>query len=444
MILNSFRFNVLARVLLICILIGILSFAVLQKQWIATSLVLSFIICFVVVSLLRYVERTNSEFSDFLQSIRSADFARYNEDDKRGTSFSALKQAFNTIVEEFQTTRIDKEAHYVFLQTVVSNVNTAIISFDSKGDIKILNRAAQELLDLPFLDNIHQLSRINRELYNSLASGANEILPISVQEKRLKLLFRSASFRIQDNEHRLILITNVKPEIDRAEVEAWEQLLHVLTHEIMNSITPISSLSGTIKDHLNSMIKDDVRDGEMLHDMAEGLQVIENRSAGLIAFVNNYKTLITLPEPDLQRISVGKLFDRLLVLTGRHLEQKGVTLKIESGGRLLFIIADDGLIEQVLLNLIYNAADAVAGCMEPRIVLSAGLQNEKTTIRISDNGAGIDPDIMGKIFIPFFTTKNTGTGIGLSLSKQIMHQHNGSIDVYSTSGKGSVFTLSFP
>ena len=177
--------------------------------------------------------------------------------------------------------------------------------------------------------------------------------------------------------------------------------------------------------------------------MAEGLQVIENRSAGLIDFVNNYKSLITLPAPDLRSINVQQLFERLRLLTTKQREEKEIVLRVDTTSQLLFIFADAGLIEQVLLNLIYNAADALAGTTEPVIELSAALQNEKTIIQVSDNGRGIDPEVLGKIFIPFFTTKNTGTGIGLSLSRQIMRHHNGSIDVYSSLGSGTVFTLSF-
>jgi two-component system, NtrC family, nitrogen regulation sensor histidine kinase NtrY len=441
---GSFRLNVLMRVILIGLQISLLTIVIINTSWLATSLLLVVITLFTVAELLRYVERSNREFSDFLQAIKSADFATHYEIDKRGHSFSKLRQAYNSIVAEFQAARIDKEAHYTFLQTVVNQVSIAIISFDQQGEIKLLNEAARQMLDLPLLNNVHQWRRFNPELYTHLLSDVNEVAEITVGQNRLKLLFRSASFRLQENEHRLILITNVKPEIDRTEVEAWEQLLHVLTHEIMNSITPISSLSGTIKDHLNELISSKNLDDDMLADMSEGLLVIEKRSEGLISFVNNYRSLISVPEPNLKKIRVQHLFERIRLLVSNRLEEQGIALRVDIESNLLLIVADESLMEQLLLNLIYNAADALEGVAEPVIELSAQLHTEQTVIRVSDNGVGIPPELIGKIFIPFFTTKNSGTGIGLSLSKQIMRLHRGSIDVFSQPGQGTTITLLLP
>jgi two-component system nitrogen regulation sensor histidine kinase NtrY len=441
---NSFRLNVLARILLICLLAGALLFSIFLKHWVATSVLVCVILSFATAELFRYVDRANTEFSDFLQAVRNGDFTKYSNEDRRGQSFTRLKESFNAIAGEFQTVRTEKEAHYIFLEKVVENTNAAIISFDGKGYIGILNEAAKNLFDLPFLNNIHQLETMNPGLHQKLLSGTNEMATIQVGDKRPTLLFRSAGFRLQQEDHRLIVITNVKPEIDKTEIDAWEQLLQVLTHEIMNSITPISSLSGAIKDHFNHMLAGDGPDDELLQDMAEGLQVIEKRSAGLIDFVNNYKTLISIPKPELKPINLKILFDRLSLLTSAQLGGKGISLNIQVSSQLLSVKADEGQIEQVLLNMIHNAADALNGISQPRIELSGDLLDETTVIRISDNGSGIDPDVLGRIFIPFFTTKNTGTGIGLSLSKQIMRQHSGSIDVHSVPGQGAVFTLSFP
>jgi len=430
--------------LLIVLLVGSLLYFVLNTSLVVTSFILACITGFSVIELIRYVEKANREFSDFLQAIRSEDFTRYDEDDKRGRSFSHLKQAFNAIIDEFQMARIDKEAHYIFLQTVVAHINTAIISFDDRGAVKLINESARTLFDIPFLDSVAYLSKVNIELHDLLISGFNGIAEITVREKRLKLLFRSAGFRLQGTEHRLVVITNVKSEIDRTEIDAWEQLLHVLTHEIMNSITPVSSLSGTIRHHLNGMLIEKNIDQEMLNDMAEGLQVIENRSAGLIGFVNNYRSLISLPRPDHKKINIGKLFENITLLVSNQLAQRHITLCTELGSSMLFINADESMIEQVLLNLINNAADAVEGYADSTIRLSAELYDEHTLIKVTDNGTGIDPEIRNRIFIPFFTTKNHGTGIGLSLTKQIMQLHNGSIDVHSEKNKGTTFTLSFP
>jgi two-component system, NtrC family, nitrogen regulation sensor histidine kinase NtrY len=444
MALNNFRFNVVLRIGGITLVICLVAAILYKTTWAITPVVLSFIGCLLIAELVRYVERSNRQFSDFLLSIKSAEFSSFDDQEKRGHSFTALKKAFNTITTEFQKTRIEKEAHYTFLQSVMENLGTAVISFDSDGNIKLINDAAKDLLGISFLSNINYLEQINPAIHKAILSGSNEIITNSNNEERQKLLLRTSNFRLQDLDHKLVLITNIRSEIESTEIEAWEQLLHVLTHEIMNSITPISSLSGTIKSQLNNFISGDKINRDTLSDISEGLQVISKRSAGLINFVNQYKTLLTLPQPNIETITVASMLERVQLLVQTGLGEKGIKLKNELRNKKLHVRADINLIEQVLINLVNNAADSLNSINEPVIILSADHQNEKIVLRISDNGEGIDKEILSKIFIPFFTTKKNGTGIGLSLSKQVMRLHNGGIYANSVPGEGTTFSLEFP
>lgn len=444
MTLSNFRIHVLGRILLIVALITLLVICLYKTHWIVTPFVLVLITGLAIISLIRYVERTNREFADFLLSVKSSDFSRYQPTDKRGRSFSAFKEALNIITEEFQATRIDKETQYIFLQAVVQHLTTAVISFDEKGEVKLVNKAAKDLLHIPFLRDLGTLQKIHPKLYEHMAGADNQILETEIQDQHLKLLVRSASFRLHDIEHKLVLIQNIKPELERKEIEAWEQLLHVLTHEIMNSITPISSLSATIKNRMTDVIHEKTAAGDDFEDMLHGLQVIENRSDGLINFVHQYKSLITIPQPDLQPIDIGDIFDRVQVLSRMQLSRYNINLQMVVRTKGLAQHMDEGLIEQVLLNLVNNAADALEGVTNPMIELSAEQVNDRMIIRVTDNGPGIDRDMQAKIFIPFFTTKKKGTGVGLSLSRQIMQLHNGSISVSSAPGQGAIFSLEFP
>lgn len=441
---GSFRAGTVVRVLAIASLIVLFILVLLKTNWVITGIVLFIAIASVTYDLIRYVEAGNRNFSNFLLSIRSSDFTKYNIEDKRGRAFTELNYAFNAIIEEFRNARIDKEAQYTFLQAAIGNLNTAIISFDSTGEVKLINEAANSLLNISGLNHIKRLQLVSPELSEHLMKGHNEVVEVTIKGERLKLLLRFTSFKLRDLDHKLVLITNVKTEIDRAETEAWQQLLRVLTHEIMNSVTPISSLSDTIKNEFDEIVNHRAFDKDRLNDLSNGLSVIKNRSGGLITFVQHYKSLIDLPTPEFNMISVTTMLERIGLLAGQHIRDRGINFSVVTPIRPFMITVDERMMEQVILNLLYNAADAVQSTPSPNIVLAAEEREYRTLITVQDNGPGIEAEILDKIFIPFFTTKTNGTGIGLSLSKQIMHLHKGSIDVNSILHKGTNFSLILP
>lgn len=441
---NNFRFATILRVLVLTGLITIFLLVVLRTSWIVTAVILFFIICIAIYELLRYIEDSNRNFSDFLLSIRSEDFTKQITNDKRGKSFEQLKDAFNTIIEEFHSIRIAKEEQFIFLQAIVSNLNTSIICFDETGTIKLLNDAAKKLFHIPEIQNTKLLEKINPDLFAYLKNESNEVIEMIINEEQLKLLFRSTHFILQEQAHKLVIITNIKSEIDQAETEAWQQLLQVLTHEIMNSVTPISSLSETIKTEFDKMIEQETFAHNDLNELSQALTVIKNRSEGLISFVHQYKSLINLPEPKLKSVSISHLMDHIKLLTQQYLMGRNIKLVIISALHNITIYADEQMIEQVILNLLYNAADALQNTTSPTITIGCEERKDAIILTVSDNGNGIDKAIEDKIFIPFFTTRVNGTGVGLSLSKQIMRLHKGNISVQTSSKTGTSFSLSFP
>lgn len=443
MISGSFRLNVVLRIILLVLLITALAAMLFYTSWIATPAVAGLLVIICAAELIHYVEKTNRDFSDFLLSVKGSDFSKYHEADRRGESFSRFRAAANIIMDAFQHVRIDKEAHYTFLKTVVEQVGTAIIAFKEDGSVTLMNEAAKKMAGIPIMGNIRQLQYADPALYRYLTSGRNEVLELNRQGQPLKLLTRSTLFTINGQANTLVLVQNVTSEIERTETEAWEQLLHVLTHEIMNSITPISSLSTTIKSKIDQFRQRQDMDSETIEDMSEGLQVIRNRSSGLMNFVQQYKTLISLPQPMLAPVEICTLFERLERLAEKRLKEEGISLVTDCPPRLVKQL-DENLVEQVLINLVNNACDALSGKNEGIIGLIAEQQADTLIIRLTDNGPGIEKEQLGKIFIPFYTTKKLGTGIGLSLSRQIMVLHHGTINVQSTVGQGTSFTLVFP
>ena|SRR6218665_712234 len=439
------RWNIVLRVLLLALLIAGLAWCLLETGYVVVPFLLFAAVVISTLSLIRSLEKTNREFTDFITAIKNSDFSRLNEKDKRGKSFARLKEAQNSIIDEFQRVRIEREAHYFFLQNVVEHINTAIIAVESEGGIVLMNGGARQLLDAPYLKNISALKASHPQLHHmimSLQPGSHPLFELERAGGKLRMSLKASHFSINGNRHKLISLTNIESELDLTELQAWEKLIHVLTHEIMNSMTPISSLSSLLRIKAAGLLGKEAGN-DTVSDIAEGLQVIEKRSYGLTNFVNSYKTLMAIPRPDLKTVEVEALFRRIKVLRQEVLLAQGIQLTLLLTSKDLFIHADAELLEQILLNLLNNAADACAGSPEPLIELSARARDHKVIVTVADNGTGIDSEHLDKIFIPFFTTKKGGSGIGLSLSKQIMRLHGGNLLLSSVPGK-TEFQLEFP
>jgi signal transduction histidine kinase len=282
------------------------------------------------------------------------------------------------------------------------------------------------------------------EKITGLKSGRRELIKIHSKDDLLQLAAFATEFQLRGRSLKLISLQNIQSELEEQEMEAWQKLIRVLTHEIMNSITPITSLAKTVDQSLAEMTGQ-LQDRSDLKDIHDAVSTIYKRSEGLLHFVESYRKLTRIPRPDFQIITIEEVFRRVSQLVKHESNAKKITISSIVQPANLKVLADQELIEQVLLNLIRNAFDALAGKQTPLITLSAELDHKgRVLIKVSDNGSGIVPEALEKIFIPFFTTKKTGSGIGLSLSRQIMRQHAGSINVMSEPDVGTTFKLIFP
>jgi two-component system, NtrC family, nitrogen regulation sensor histidine kinase NtrY len=438
--------QLLLKTIALFITLGVASYSFLKELYVFAilSIAVSIIICILIY---RSQVKIIHEFSDFVESIRYRDFTRHFST-KTGTSeLKALRKGFNEINDAFKNLSKEKETNYQYLQKILELVDTGILSYEEKnGEITWMNESLKKMLAVPYLSSIHSLSIRNEQLYQQLISlrpGENKVCDLQVGKDVYKILLAATSFQSADKKFHFIAFQNINKALDETETKAWQKLLGVLTHEIMNSIAPISSLSDTIKGRL-SAIENNNDYLEAKDDLSLGIETIKRRSEGLLIFAEKYRNLTKISKPVLKTVYARDLFETIFQLMQQSFEQKNIELDIILKDPNLQLEIDVNLIEQVLINLVLNAMEAIKDQPEPRIILKASLsENEKPIIEVIDNGVGISEQAMENIFIPFFSTRKNGNGIGLTLCKQIMILHQGSILAQSKENKGACFVLNF-
>lgn len=411
----------------------------------AMALVLIPVIIIQIGGIYHYLNRVNRKLTLFLESIRYEDFSiRFSADNKLGKSFQALNYQFNEVLEAFRQTRAEKEANLKYIDTIVQHISIGVLSFDMEGKIELINPAAFRLLGIYRLRNIAELKTLHpglAELLMELHSG-NKILYRTQQEQQLSI--NAATVRLQGRLVKLISLQNIHSELQQKELEAWQNLTKILRHEIMNSVTPIVSLIGTMREIVDLDIAPDMQHPEAIADLREALETVESRSKGIMNFVNAYRDYTTLPKPQFTTVNVKTLITSVSNLLLPELKQAGITFQTDVQAENMELHADIAQLQMVLINLVKNAMDALEHYQEPTILLKAYINTlQQICIEVTDNGPGIDADAMNKIFIPFFTTKKKGSGIGLSLSQQIIQLHGGQLKVSSLNDKGTTFYILF-
>jgi len=451
MIYKHFRFLCTIRILLLAATMFFFFYLILRTSLYAVTSITGLFILIQIVSLILYVEKTNRDLRRFLEAIKFEDFSQTFTISGLGTSFGELKQAFNDVLQKFYQTRAEKEEHYRYLQTVVQHIGIGLISYQQDGKVELINNAAKKLLRVPRLKNIHSLESFSKELVVSLLKirpGQKALVKVEDNDEVLYLALYATEFSMRGQKYTMVSVQNIQSELEEKEMEAWQNLIRVLTHEIMNSVTPIASLASTAKDLL-IQIPEDREDSKKIpstaiDDVSSAVQTIERRSQGLLRFVDSYRKLTRLPKPNFQIFPISELFERVQQLMQSQISERGIDFQTQVDPESLELTADPEMIEQVLINLLMNAIQASVKKRKPRIRLAACMDDRgRTAIRVTDNGPGITDEAIEKIFIPFFTTKKEGSGIGLSLARQIIRLHRGSISVQSKPHVETVFTLRF-
>jgi len=419
-----------------------------QDLWLAPAII-GLLLALQIGELIYYVNSINHKLARFLDSIRYADFSSsFTSDSQMGNSFREVNKSFNEVMEVFKQTRAEKEEQMLFLQVIIQHINTGIISFNPDGKIGVINNSAKHLLQIPQFRDITDLGKLSPELLKEVV----EMKPGQRISKKvnpsLHLIIQSTSLKMGGQSWTLLSLQNINAELQSNELEAWQNLTKVLRHEIMNSITPISSLVESLRTILDEdsyvqqegfLIK---RDG--FQDMQEGLDTIANRSKGLVAFVNAYRDYTNIPKPNKELIKVNFLFEHVLNLMKEELKSAEVKVIRSIMPEELDILCDQDQITMILINLIKNASESLQSQAERTIWLRAiGQGDLGLIIQVEDSGPGIIPEALERIFVPFYSTKKTGSGIGLAISRQIMNLHRGSLEVTSIPNERTVFTLSF-
>lgn len=448
---KQFRVQCTLRVLLIAATLLLMSFLAFRTALMPFVVVCGIAVVLELISFLRYVDKTNRDLRRFLDAIKHDDFSETFATTGLGSSFPQLKAAYNEVLAKFRRTRAEKEEHFRYLQTVVQHVGIGLLSFQKDGEVELINTTAKRLLKVPYLKNIRSLTPLSKDLVDTffrLLPGEKALVKIRDNQELLHYFVQSTEFVMRERRFTLVSIQNIQSELDEQEMEAWQRLIRILTHEIMNSITPISSLAATAYGMLSRYPAVAADAGlppdESLQDLRDAMHTIEKRSRGLLHFVDSYRQLTRIPKPNFQILSVESLFARVHKLMGTHYAEKQIAVTTSVEPRTLELTADPELVEQVLINLLMNAIQALEQHPAPTIQQRAYLDPQgRTIIDVIDNGPGILDEVQDKIFIPFFTTRKTGTGIGLSLSQQIMRLHKGSIGVSSRPESPTVFSLRF-
>jgi nitrogen fixation/metabolism regulation signal transduction histidine kinase len=444
---KRFGWNIFIRSLLVFAALFLASFAIL-KEWYLLGLVVLPIIVYQFVDYYRFHKKAQTEIEQFVESVHYRDFSRYFDVKRAPTELQAFRSGFNEINSTFKVISREKETQYLHLKTILEIVDTGILSYETgSGEILWMNESLKNLLQIPYLKTIHSLEKRNAALYNEivkLRAGGQQVHVITKSKNTFRILLSATIFQNDGKSYKLIAFQNINEALDESESQAWQKLLSVMTHEIMNSVAPISSLAETLKGRVQETVTHPENAAEALNDIEMGIGTIKKRSEGLLRFTETYRSLSKITKANVSKFLLIELFDHVQQLMQPNLEKKNIALEIILRDPFLSLEADSALIEQVLINVLLNAIDAVKNHPNPKIVIAGEASPAgKITISVSDNGNGIPPELLDKIFIPFFSTKKTGSGIGLSLCKQVMVLHKGSINVQSLEGEGTVFVLRF-
>ncbi len=450
MISRHFNILVIVRVLLLVVTVSILAFIFGDSRLFFNQIIVALIITVQIVELIRFVNQTNRELTRFFLAIKHGDFSTSFKLNALSNSFRDLQSSMAEIIDVYKRVKIEKEAQYHFLQMLVNQVRVGIISI-SGDDILLINPTAEKLLHVEGLKNWKQICQVNpwiakefadlgdngRKLIETKLNGETKILAVDVSTRA-----------ILERQTKLITLQDINSEIEQKEIEAWHKLIRILTHEIMNSITPIASLTetmqGMLSDPQGHQKSLQAIQEETITDILFSLNTIQNRSEGLLHFVENYRKLTRVPQPAKEAVHVKTFITAVEKLMRGALEAQGITLIISAPTEDLDASFDPALIEQVIINLMTNSTHALETAREKVIRFKGYRQDNSVVLEVTDTGRGIPENELQEIFIPFFSTKKEGSGIGLSLSKQIVSLHHGAIKVTSILETGTSFYVHLP
>ncbi|WP_343487292.1 ATP-binding protein [Allomuricauda sp. d1] len=444
---RNFYFQLIARVIFLALTSLAIAFSISYASYIALGFSIILLIA-QVFSLISFINSTNRKIAYFFDAIRNEDFTLRFPEKVTIKSFKELNQSLNRVNGLIQEVHLQLQIRENYYQEILKQANIGIMTFNEKGHILFANPTLEKLLNYSPLNHIKQLNQIDKglyEIFKPFEPFERKLYQFTNEREQKQLALKCTQMTLNNNPLLLVVAQDIHHELDKKETDSWVRLIRVLTHEIMNTITPITSISDSILKHFKSVELESSNDidKDKMASSIKGMEVIREQGGDLMEFVQSYRSFLSVPKPDKTLISAQKLFEKARVLTSKEASQTTkINWSIQPNGLELFI--DEKQITQVLINLVKNAAHSLEGQENGTIDVTASLDgNDKKYIEVKDNGPGISEELLDEIFVPFFTTKEKGTGIGLSLSKQIIQQHGGNIVVQSSLNHYTSFILSF-
>ncbi|MFA4869709.1 MAG: HAMP domain-containing sensor histidine kinase [Pedobacter sp.] len=446
---NRFNFNLIIRLLVINFLAIGLYYLISKTELWFTIVGLSIILLINILSLYFYINQITKDIQRFVEGVKTQDNTlNFSQKTSKGV-FPELYKFFNELIRINKDMQLEKDSMFQLIKTILEQIPTGIIvlkghpQHTEKTEIFFFNEAATNLLNIPSYKYWHRIvqhiPQFAKEI-EQISTGGKRFMEIKVQDKVIQLSTEVIPLNLYQTDYTIISFQNIKDEIEQKEAEAWNRLIGVISHEILNSITPISSLSDTV----NSMIfnKHDL-DNEELEELKPAIQTIKRRSEGLLDFVKAYRLIAELPTPHLEYHTIGEILQHIKVLMQPFASERSITLKVEQTSSRINVEIDLKLIEQALINLVTNSIYALENIKQPVIEIGYRLEQNKLYLEVSDNGKGVEPDLLRKIFVPFFSTRKSGSGIGLTITQNIMKMHKGNLEVNSTPLEKTTFSLVF-
>ncbi|MBT3244259.1 MAG: GHKL domain-containing protein [Bacteroidetes bacterium] len=400
-----------------------------------------------IISLIYFLNHTNRKIAFFFEAIKNDDSTLHFPLISKNRTVKELNSSLNEVNNLIKQIRLDIQSQEHYYQMLLEQAETGILSIDQKGHIWFSNQAAKNYLQVETLTHVNQFQRIDQQLWEILKSmepGNKQHLKFQTEKDKYDISLKSSRIKVKDQELLLVVLQDIKSEMEENESESWIRLIRVLTHEIMNSISPITSLSESLTHYLSKNNEETDRSltsEEKLDKALTGLHVIKEQSQSLLDFVESYRDLTRLPKPEIKLIEAKTITETLMVLCQSMSNIPDAELNIAINPTDHMLMGDQEQLIQVLLNIVKNAYESVSKVRSAQIDIGISATNQGSVITVKDNGPGINPGIINEIFTPFFTTKESGTGIGLSLSKQIIRNHGGSISVHSIPGFETIFTI---
>ena len=438
------------RLVLVGVVMVLVIWLLLEPGYNSATLLASIGLALLAAELWRFVSRTNRELARFLDAVRFADYSQRFDFDKAGSGFAELGRTFTRIIDEMRKRRTGQESEMRHLKALIEHIPVPLMTVHADDAITLQNNAARRLFGAAHVTRINDLRQFGpgfARAVDEAIPGDRELVTFTVEGAEYQLTLAATEIIIDGDRERLISLQDIQSEIDATQAEAWQDLVRVLTHEIMNSITPVTSLAQTAAELVDDVVRETGPESpiaEELEDVQSAVATVARRSDSLLQFIDSYRQISRLAPPEKKRVALADLFETVTSLAQAEWSDPGASLasNVEPSG--LYVYADRDLLEPVLLNLLRNAWQATKDRDEPRIELR-GRQNRRgnTVIEIEDNGHGVPEEIATKIFVPFFTTREGGSGVGLALARQVMIAHGGFIRLGNKSAAGTVFTLTF-